>query len=322
MTAREIGGYLQLESYRGAPVHRGAVALDCGRNCLAYLAELRGIEAAWLPDWLCGSVRGVCEREGVTVRTYAIGEDMLPAYDFEVGAGEWLYLVDYYGQLGSEDVGEALRRSGGRLIVDETQGLYRSAWEGADTLWTCRKWLGVPDGAYLATWDGARIKRGLPRAESRGRMTQILGRTERSSSEFLGAHREADASFVSEPVSRMSVIAESLLAAVDHEAVKTRRRENWAVLHAELDGRNEVELRIPEVPFMYPLLVPDSEGMRQILARLGIFVPTLWPDVLSDTTSGRTARHFAKDILPLPLDQRYGADDMEYVARMVKECLR
>lgn len=322
MTAREIGGYLQLESYRGAPVHRDAVALDCGRNCLAYLAELRGIEAVWLPDWLCGSVRGVCEREGVTVHTYAIGEDMLPVYDFEVGAGEWLYLVDYYGQLGAKDVDEALRRSGGRLIVDETHGLYRSAWEGADTLWTCRKWLGVPDGAYVVTKDGARLSRELPRAESRGRMAHVLGRAERSSSEFLGAHREADASFVSEPVSRMSAIAESLLAAVDHGAVKARRRENWGVLHAGLGDANGLALRCPEVPFMFPLLVGDSDGLRAQLAARGVFVPTLWPNVLTDEGVGPTARRYARDVLPLPLDQRYDENDMEYVIEAVKQCLR
>lgn len=320
--AREIGGYIQLGSYRGSPIHQGAESLDCGRNCVAYLAELRSIKALWLPDWLCISVNGVCEREGIAAYTYAIGEDMLPLYDFKVGTDEWLYLVDYYGQLRAKDVDEALHRSEGRLIIDETHGLYRHAWEGADTLWTCRKWLGVPDGAYVVTKDGLRLSRELPRAESRGRMSHILGRTERPSSEFLDAHREADASFVLEPVSRMSVIAESLLAATDHEAVKIKRSENWAVLQAGLGDMNLLALRTPEVPFMYPMLVQSSEGLRAKLAQRGVFVPILWPNVLADERSGPTAKRYARDVLPLPIDQRYGTDDMEYVIEAVKQCLR
>lgn len=322
MSPREIGGYLELERYAGEPVHPGAVALDCGRNCLAYLAELRDIRAIWLPDWLCHSVRDVCEREGVAVRTYAIGADMLPAYDFEVGQEEWLYLVDYYGQLRQEDVREASAHSGGRLVVDETHGLYRPAWEGTDTLWTCRKWLGVPDGAYLATKDGARLGRDLPRCGSRDRMRHVLGRAEAPAPGFLADHRAADASFAEEPVGRMSAVAESLLAAVDHGFVRSRRRANWDALNAALGGPNLLEVRRPEAPFMYPLLVEDAADMRGRLAKAGVFVPTLWPNVLGDSGAGAWARRFSADLLPLPLDQRYGEEDMEYIVGEVLKCLR
>lgn len=320
MISREIGGYLQLEHYHGNPIQPDAVALNCGRNCLAYLAELRGIETVWLPDWLCHSVRDVCVREGVAVRKYEIGPDMLPMYDFEVGNEEWLYLVDYYGQLRSLDVDEALSRSGGRLIVDETHGLYRPAWEDADTLCTCRKWLGVPDGAYLITYDGARLARELPRCESRERMRHILGRVERPASEFLADHRAADAGFALEPVSYMSSISESLIAAADHETIRKRRCENWDVLHEALGGMNLLGVRKPAVPFMYPLRVEDAIGMRGRLADTGVYVPTLWPEVIEESTSGKWARSHATHLLPLPVDQRYGTEEMEYVVMEMLQC--
>lgn len=176
---REIGGYLELERFSGPMMHEGDIALNCGRACLEYLIELRGIRMIWLPDFLCSSVPDLCRKVDVDVKTYRIEEGFRPAYDFEVANGEWLYLVDYYGQLSQDDVDTALEASNGCLIVDESQGYYRPPWKGADTLYTCRKWFGVADGAFLHTSDGARIGRQLPRSESFDKMGFVLGRFER-----------------------------------------------------------------------------------------------------------------------------------------------
>ena len=40
---REIGGYIELDTYRLPMLHEGALALNCGRNALAYLLKARGI---------------------------------------------------------------------------------------------------------------------------------------------------------------------------------------------------------------------------------------------------------------------------------------
>ena len=41
---KEIGGYIEFESYHGTLFHEGALGLNCGRNCLAYLIEACGID--------------------------------------------------------------------------------------------------------------------------------------------------------------------------------------------------------------------------------------------------------------------------------------
>ena len=40
---KEYGGYIELDTYSLPMLHEGAKALNCGRNCLAYLIEARGI---------------------------------------------------------------------------------------------------------------------------------------------------------------------------------------------------------------------------------------------------------------------------------------
>ena len=41
---REIGGYIELETFRGRMLHEEATKLNCGRNALAYLCEAKKIE--------------------------------------------------------------------------------------------------------------------------------------------------------------------------------------------------------------------------------------------------------------------------------------
>lgn len=318
---REIGGYLELERFEGPMLHEGDVALNCGRACLEYLIELRGIRTVWLPDFLCSSVPNLCRKTGVTVRVYRIGEGFRPAYDFEVTEGEWLYLVDYYGQLSQVDVGTALEFSGGRLIVDESQGYYREPWGEADTIYTCRKWFGVADGAFLCTHDGTRLDHGLARSESFGHMGFVLGRFERTAGEFFAESKDNNARFADETMAGMSVLTENLLHAVDYEAIKDRRRENWSVLDSALGFSNHLSLAFPEVPFMYPYMVIDARGVRSRMADENVFVPTLWPNVLDDSGVGPTAIDFSNNILPLPVDQRYGACDMERVLEVLSRCL-
>lgn len=317
-----IGGYLGLERYAGKPCHPGAIALNSGRNCLAYLVELRGIERIALPDFMCDAVAGVCRRMSVEVRNYQVGGGFALPADLSVADDEWLYVADYYGTLTAEAVEWAREVSGGRLVVDEVQGFFRRPWPGVDTLYTCRKFFGVPDGAYLATGDGARLARGLPPGSSRSRMAHVLGRAEAGSAEFYGAYREAEEAFGAEPVTAMSAVTASLMGAVDFEAVKVRRERNFTALHAAFGRFNLLDPGAPEGPYMYPLLVGDASGMREKLAAAGVFVPTLWPSVLEECDPTSWAYRYSKDILPLPVDQRYGNKEMRLVAREVEKCLR
>lgn len=315
----EIGGYLELERFRGELYHGDAIPLNSARGCLAYLAELRGIGTMWIPDFMCGCVPEYLERIGVAVRTFPVGVDLLPDYrSFEVGEGEWLLLADYYGQLWDRDVREALSASGGRLIIDETQGFFREPWEGADTVYTCRKWFGVADGAYLSTKDGRRLDRELPRDESHARMGFVLGRFERPASEFYAEASANNDAFADESAKLMSPITENILRAVDYEWAKARRDDNWDVLDASFSSINAIHLRKPDGAFMYPLMVDGAQAIRRRLSSQGVYVPCLWPDVSGSGGSSLPAM-LAAGIMPLPLDQRYGRGEIEEMASIVMD---
>ena len=177
---KEFGGYIELDTYRLPMLHEGAVALNCGRNCLAYLIRAKRIRKLCLPAFLCDSVENLCFREGVQVRHYAVGLDFLPE-DPSPEADEWLYLVNYYGQLTNERI-RGYQKQYERIIVDQSQAYFQMPVENVDTFYTCRKFFGVADGAFLYT--DARLEEALPMDESFGRMQFLMRRFERPASEF------------------------------------------------------------------------------------------------------------------------------------------
>ena len=43
---KEIGGYIELDTYHLPMLHEGVIALNCGRNVLAYQLRAQGIKSS------------------------------------------------------------------------------------------------------------------------------------------------------------------------------------------------------------------------------------------------------------------------------------
>lgn len=146
---KEIGGYIELDTYSNNMLHENSVLLNCGRNALAYLIKLKRIQTMHLPYFLCDSVTQTCDKYGVKVYYYHVSLNWMPI-DLDVKKGEWLYLVNFYGQL-SNDMINNIVACYKNVIVDNAQAYFQKPIEGIDTLYSCRKFFGVADGAVLYT---------------------------------------------------------------------------------------------------------------------------------------------------------------------------
>ena len=313
---KEIGGYIEFESYTGRVYHDGATAVNCGRNALAYLIEAEAVKKIRLPFFLCSSVKGVCEKYGVSVSFYRIGEDFRPEADITLLDDEWLYIVNYYGQLSNDEI-SAYRRKYGRIIVDNSQSYFQYPAEDVPTVYTCRKYFGVPDGGFV--YSSKKLARELPADESFERIHYILGRFERTAGEFYKESSDNNKFFAGEPIRRMSKLTENLLRSFEYDRIISRRTENFTLLHRRLEEVNRLSLKVPDGAFMYPLYLENGAEIRKKLQQEKIFVPCLWGDVLDNCDEGSIEYDYAKNILPLPVDQRYGAEDMEYILSKLKE---
>lgn len=315
---REIGGYIELDTYHLPMLHEGAVALNCGRNALAYLLKARQIQKLWIPRFICDTVTDICERENVPFSFYEIGRDLLPVQHIKLGMGEWFYFVNYYSQFDNDQISEYVTEYS-RVIVDQAQSYFQMPISGVDTIYTCRKYFGVADGAFLYT--DAVLKQELSQDESFQRMRFLLGRYERPASEFYAEYAANNDFFRTEPVKRMSKLTWNLLHGVDYERIMRIRQENYLLLHDKLGGLNGLRLSDQPGSFMYPLLLKNGAVIRKELQKKRIYIPTLWPDVFRFCCEGETEYELAMNILPLPIDQRYGQEEMNDMVEEILRCM-
>ena len=153
---REFGGYIKIEHYKGNEYHTECLALNNGRNCLRYLIRTRRIRKIMLPYLQCRVIEEVCRREGVQIQWYEVKSFEKPYQGKYPEEDVFLYLINYYGQLEKNYV-EELFAGHKRIIVDNAQDFFCKPIDGVDTIYTCLKFLGVPDGAYLYTDVQAKI---------------------------------------------------------------------------------------------------------------------------------------------------------------------
>lgn len=311
---KEYGGYIEFENYHGNMLHEGAISLNCGRNALAYLCEAKKIKKLYLPYFLCSSVPNLCKKIGVEYGYYHINEKFEPIFNQAPGEEEWLYIVNFYGQLDNGYL-MAWKQKYGRVIIDNAQSYFQMPIEGVDTLYTCRKYFGVADGAFLYT--DVKLNRELLQDESFERMHFLLGRFERSANEFYSEYVANNKLFAAEPVKRMSRLTENLLRGIDYAGVAKRRQKNFEFLDVELWNINELKLKSVYGAFMYPLLIQNGVAVRKELQKEKIYIPTLWPNVLEVCPKDSLEYHYAAEVLPIPVDQRYGIDDMEYLVEVI-----
>lgn len=202
--------------------------------------------------------------------------------------------------------------------MDHTHAFFQKPLPGVDTLYSCRKFLGVSDGAYLST-DAELEPEKKPLDHSMGRMEHILGRYEYDAGTFYQKMLDNAANYHEMEIRRMSRLTGNLLRTMDYSGIKTRREQNYRLLSQLLPSRNAFTGEVPEGPFAYPYYHKNGLELRRWLAGRKIFVPTNWRNILEEFDRDTMEYDWAANVLPLPCDQRYGTEEMQYIADSIRE---
>lgn len=315
---REIGGYFQLDQLVDKPYYRNLIELNTGRNALIYLVKAKKIKKVYLPYFLCNSVTDILKKYRVNFEYYSIGKNFLPVFDNKLKKDEYLYLVNYYGQI-TNDIAKKYKEKHENIILDNTQSFFQKPNLNIDTIYSCRKYFGLPDGAYLST--NVVLDEILDEDQSSSRMQHILGRLEGKASEYYTEFKKNDETFKELPLKRMSILTRNLLGAIDYKRVIDTRNKNFKYLHEQLGDSNILDVKLPYGPFAYPYYVRNGIEVRKKLAKKNIYIPTLWPNVLRGNCEDSTEYDYAANILPIPCDQRYVTNDMNYIVKELGLCM-
>jgi len=101
------------------------------------------------------------------------------------------------------------------------------------------------------------------------------------------------------------------------------RRQNCQALASDLADFALWPIENPTfAPLAFPILVQDAGDAVRALAEDRIWAPRHWAELPSDPSEFPDAAWLSRHCLSLPLDQRYGAEDMQRVSAAVKRLLR
>ena len=309
---KEIGGYFGLEQTNGnKEYYEKLIALNTARNALIYIVKAKKIEKLYIPYYLCDSIYCVLNREHIKYAFYHTDDKFLPIFDNKLASNEYLYIVNYYGLLTNEKILE-LKNNYLNIIVDNTHAFFQMPLSGLDTIYSCRKFFGVPDGAYLST--NSILLNDIGIDDSSNRMSHIYGRNIDGASSHYDEFKKNDETFYNLELKYMSNLTHSLLENIDYNFVINRRKSNFEYFNKKLYSINKLDVSNIEIPYAYPLYLDNGMEMKKKLIKKNIYVATLWPNVIG---LGGIEEDYAKNILPIPCDQRYDINDMKYIVEVI-----
>ncbi len=314
-----IGGYFELEPARGCGLHPQAAALNSGRHSLEYILRRRGnVVRVYLPYYTCSVILHPLERLGIPYSYYHVDEQLRPVNLPELNEGELVIGTNYFG-IGGAMLRDMAARFGNRLLVDNAQALYDPPMEGIGTFYSPRKFFGVPDGGYAYCTADAALE--LPQDCSWQLMQHLLQRVDEGPESGYAAFRQNSETLAQKPLMRMSRLTQRLLGGIDYSGAAEARRVNYTALHRVLGNSNKLHADLPAeaVPMVYPYWVGNGAQLRQRLIANRVFVATYWPNVLEWSAPGTLEHELATNLLALPIDQRYGAADMQRILSILSE---
>lgn len=315
-----IGGYMSFENMPGEHFHDTELRFNSGRSAMQYLIKMRGYRHIYLPYYICDCVEILLKKLGIGYSFFPVSSGLLPDTELRAKNDEALLIVNYFGMMSDETV-KKLKRKHGNIILDNTQAFFAKPPLGVDTIYTARKFFGTADGAYLCSDVPGESYLSLPEDQSAQFAQYLFGRSETSAEDYYAEFRRNEERLDNSECRKMSASTDSLLRVIDYESALKKRKANYEFLNERLYGFNELDASEYKGYFMYPLLIENGSQLRSELIKRRIFVPCLWKNVLESCKDTSCEWNMAENCVMLPIDQRYGSREMEYICSQVRKII-
>ena len=317
--------------------------------CLEHCRESMNGKKVLLPDYLCLSVISAIQAAGIDYEFYRIKRDLTIDIDYlekkvdgEIGM---IYVIHYFSKPQPADI--MLRIKGIAenneilLMEDITQALFNSEENcigfGDYVVGSVRKWFPMTDGGLAAVrrnMTGSKISLEPAYDEAVYREAMISAvrdyydnAPEADIKGYLEFEKRANAQrYVNLAPREMTKESLSVLLKSDKEDIVRIRQENYALLYDRLSDIKEIEIMrdksdccLHGAPFGMFMLVPDRDDLYRYLTEKRIIPEIQWILPLDCYKPGEDAMFLSSHNLMLQCDQRYGAEEMEYTAEVIKD---
>jgi len=311
-----IGGYFGLELNAGQHYHEDAIKLNTARNCFEYILRSRKYSHVYLPYFTCNVLLEPLEKLNIKYSFYDVDNNLEPIFDYSILKDDECFLVTNYFGVKSEFI-KKVAEEVKNVIVDNAQAFFEKPIEKIDTFYSPRKFVGVADGGYLSTSLQTNLE--ISQDLSFARMSHLLKRLDIGAEESYEDFRINDSSLEKQEIKKMSHLTESILANTNYHEISTIRRRNFQYLHQHLNKSNKLNIEVNSltVPMVYPYKIENAQEVKNVLLENKIFCATYWPNVLQWCTPSQNSYHLSKEIIALPIDQRYSEVEMQKILQNV-----
>ena len=319
----EIGSFLELQLPKGRELYNqetNIARLNTGRMGIWHAFRVTGCNRIWVPIYQCDSIRETLEKKGVEICFYHIDKDWNPL-DIEVADDDAVLLVNYYGIMSSGRMAELVKPYK-HAIFDCAQAFFCRSVEGALMVYSCRKFVGVPDGAYVIGKGAHKYMEEYPQCYSSDTAAYLLKRIEYGcegkgyKARSLNEHR-IDA----EDCMKMSKLTRTLMDAEDYAYDCQKRKENFAYAHSLLGDINKINptkyMDEETIPMVYPLVVEDDNLIKRLFAAKH-FQGHWWSYICDEQPEMSFEYWISRYVIPITIDQRYGKNEIDYLVNIIK----
>lgn len=315
---RPIGGYMPLQLRDGNSFYPQLISLNTGRNALEYILRIKKYTTIYIPYFTCDVLLEPLHKLNIKYHFYSLDENLDPIIDFEIKDHTCFLYTNYFG-IKTETV-KWLSTRIKNLIIDNAQAFYAEPLNNIDTFYSCRKFFGVPDGAYLYTSNEFGLKLNLDHSISR--FSHLIKSIDFDIESAYTDYLQNNEVLCFDEIKKMSSLTEKILDSIDYEKCARIRKSNFNYLHKYLGKINTLNIDFvdDEVPLVYPLLIEDSR-LRENLIRRKIFVPTYWPNVFDWAKKNSFEYYLSENLVSLPIDHRYSIDDMRTILTILNSLL-
>ena len=314
-----IGGYFELElNNHGSVYHDDAIAVNSGRNALEYILLANKYKKIYVPYYTCDVTLQPIIKLNVNYEFYYLDNELLPILG-KIKEDEAIIFVNYFGLMNGNI--QYLQHKYKNIIVDNAQAFYAKPIKDIPTIYSPRKFFGLPDGGFVYTENKLEVI--LEIDKSGDKLSHLISRIEDGAEEGYKSFQINDDKLNDLPLRSMSILTDKLIRNIDFETIRIKRNFNFNVLHKSLKSINEytpfIEKAVIDGPMVYPFLRKGNDTLRNKLIGNKIFVAKYWPNVINWIESKDVFEKYLFDnLIPLPIDQRYNEEAMQDLISQIK----
>jgi len=324
MKQMEYGGFLPLELNKGDDYFYGydknVCRLNSGRNAIIAAFLDAGAKKIYLPRYNCEFVREAIRKFGFEIELYSLDDNMEPIIS-TFNDDDWLLYPSYFGIFSRDKILNVVNKYK-NVVLDNTQDFFLDPVMNKNVynVYSCRKFIGVCDGAYIIH-DGG-IKKEYPQSESSEHANYLIKSYEFGTNSCYNEYLRSEDVLTELPIQTMSKLTYGILCNTNYEEIKSIRNRNFVALNDKLGHINKIKINnFLQSPMIYPFYFED-DGLRNHLIVNKIYVPQWWKYLLKEAESCTLEAKYTKWLFALPIDQRYTEKDMNDIANVILDYVK